>query len=1524
MSATEAEALILGQTLVPEYPQQLAAQTEVVSVTPLAGDMNPGVSPLAVTAEPVIHGIVGAQFGDLEYDVGKSVRWLDFFVDDLFIMDINTGEQRYWVINWAESFPASEHAVSGRNFFYSKSEAALWRKEQFEAAAKVFHYQENDWVLFVDGHEGLSFDNRSLPDDYNAQPFMSWMYREIARAVERGQTAVHLPFFVYLKYSDLQNITYATQADQGGLQMGIPPVSQAASVPWYLPAGWMPRLFQVSALRGDFDWSTLDTPVSTPPTGELSYLDATIGTITTPDPGPLPNRTVMTAKVRISSGFVTQSEYGIAQMQGSGTYGFRWMGFNGGLWYHATSDGFNFRPGTIANTGQVTAAGIVPGAEVTIAMYLNMDNGANQAAGRAYVSFNNGATWTAVGPEVVQAGALPYNIDLSLPLTIGAWSTAQNNRWQGRIYSAELRTGLDPTGVAVAGATMQFPGIVGNYLNVTPVTSVVIPADLEIVTRCVVGTGTGNNNIVVKDGSPRGWRLVATSARVFALNPFLPAAGINSTAIPVANGTMVWVKVTRVATTGLISYYWAADQATEPTSWTALNSGTGTAGAMLDSTTGVAVEVGARSAGSIEPFTGRIARVIVRNGIDASTLRAVFPNVPGNTLSVLGTGVTTNANTMEIVVRVAHPDWDAASSLDAIVWRNQSFILRRSSFRQMQWIVYYGAGLTMTSTVNYAGGIFPNNQLVWLKATLNADNGSGAWVSTIEYNLTNTPVEPTTWTALTGTLTSTPGRVISHNTQNIWLGADDPARNSRWRLARAIIRNGIAGPTVFDFNESNITAIGAASFPATTGGTVVVTQRQPVAFAFPNATGNTLGIANSAGLQITGDIEIVCRIAPTTWAFTGNYRYIFDKWNSGTTSYGIRFNNSLNSLEWLFNGTVGGPLAQQFSYTALMGNAFTDGVPVWLRFRLDVDNGSGSTVLSAEYAPDAATEPTSGWTNIVAPVTRAGLTSIITNTMAPTIYPYPGNLYRLIVRSGFAGTVGADINESNATAGATSFTATTGGTVTVTQTASNVICQVDPRTSWNSIIQGPVLDVDDSLIPNDTVTTFPARTTQTVTVNQTAGQKILQPVASQLLWKFDASEYPGTGTSYTDPRGRAWTLTAANSIHYEPSATDLKVQLISYGYAHWNLQDIPPGQTQVPALSASNDEGWKMRNLLSRIRPISGIGYGDTWLDPTTDPVSYPGPWCVDTTINVDPTLAGTVEEAGHTAPATATAGLRIPLYDHVMRLNLRDGLWYDFGVSGNIPLSWDTTNQVWKPNYTPEEWAALGTEATDVAPPAPSNLSLRLDGTAGTYARTADSPYLDYQYAFTIMAVVALDSWTTGTQTLVGKWGAAGQRSYLWQMINGQMSLLTSRDGTNNATTGLLTDYTLNFAPGQAVAIGVSFTFDITTLQDEIRFWLYDPQTLWSQVGSTKINPNPSSLAMFNSTADLQVGAANGAQLAKGLFRAVSVRSGIGEANTFGGTEVALLRGDLTGNPTYDRYGNVWANQGTGWSYVPMTNAPL
>jgi hypothetical protein len=245
------------------------AETEITVTVPSRLRVTPQVAPMGLkitlTSEPLVYGIVGAPFGDQEFDVGKSVRWLVWFTDKQFILDVNFGEPRFWIVNWSMTFPSSDHTVTGINFFRRPAE---FRKEQFAQADLLYKMDPNGWTLWVDASEGLSFfnDPLALPDDYNLIPFKSFVYREIQRAEDAGRVYAVLPFFVYLKDGVPQNFTYDTPAnDPTGV---IPPVMQAMSQPHYHTgaAFGLKRLIKVSALRDlGFDWTSLDTPVSPSP-----------------------------------------------------------------------------------------------------------------------------------------------------------------------------------------------------------------------------------------------------------------------------------------------------------------------------------------------------------------------------------------------------------------------------------------------------------------------------------------------------------------------------------------------------------------------------------------------------------------------------------------------------------------------------------------------------------------------------------------------------------------------------------------------------------------------------------------------------------------------------------------------------------------------------------------------------------------------------------------------------------------------------------------------------------------------------------------------------------------------------------------------------------------------------------------------------------------------------------------------------------------------------------------------------------
>jgi hypothetical protein len=240
---------------------------------------------------------------------------------------------------------------------------------------------------------------------------------------------------------------------------------------------------------------------------------------------------------------------------------------------------------------------------------------------------------------------------------------------------------------------------------------------------------------------------------------------------------------------------------------------------------------------------------------------------------------------------------------------------------------------------------------------------------------------------------------------------------------------------------------------------------------FPGVTGNYCTVPDAPSFQITGDIEIVARIAPTTWA-SAAVRYFVSKDALAARGWALAVGTA-GSL--LMNWAAG---AMQPVSTPLGG---VNGVPLWVKFTRVAATG----LCSFYSALDSPTEPTT-WT---VRGTATGVTPFGQNTGPLSISgrlddnrePFAGRIARVIVRNGIAGTTVLDVSENNA------------GTMTDT-------------------------------------THFQATSGQTVTVVQTAGNTIVQPQPDTLAWRFDAADYPGTGLTYTDPRSRTWTLSTAGAI----------------------------------------------------------------------------------------------------------------------------------------------------------------------------------------------------------------------------------------------------------------------------------------------------------------------------------------------------------------------------------------------------------
>lgn len=150
-----------------------------------------------------------------------------------------------------------------------------------------------------------------------------------------------------------------------------------------------------------------------------------------------------------------------------------------------------------------------------------------------------------------------------------------------------------------------------------------ITGDIDIAVR--VKIEAGSNGRVACKGYPGVYCFGVTSAVVWSEfnvggGPFYPA----SFAHGVSAGTVAWLRLTRVASSGLVTYYKAADNPGVPPSWTTINSTTSSTGSL---STNAAVLSVSSATGGAEAFETGVYRMVVQNGIGGTTVADFNPNL---------------------------------------------------------------------------------------------------------------------------------------------------------------------------------------------------------------------------------------------------------------------------------------------------------------------------------------------------------------------------------------------------------------------------------------------------------------------------------------------------------------------------------------------------------------------------------------------------------------------------------------------------------------------------------------------------------------------------------------------------------------------------------------------------------------------------------------------------------------------------------------------------------------------------------
>lgn len=216
----------------------------------------------------------------------------------------------------------------------------------------------------------------------------------------------------------------------------------------------------------------------------------------------------------------------------------------------------------------------------------------------------------------------------------------------------------------------------------------------------------------------------------------------------------------------------------------------------------------------------------------------------------------------------------------------------------------------------------------------------------------------------------------------------------------------------------------------------------------PGTAGNYASTPDHASLDVTGDIDLIARVQPSSW---DSDTVLVSKYSSaGARSYMLKTDPTGTgrlALYWSENGT-----AQNIA-TSTAATGFADGQAGWVRATLDVDGGAGGVGRVTFYtSTDGST-----WTPLGATVDAGSApSSIFSGASALEVGSYAagsawllnGRVYRAIVKNGIDGTTVFDADFTDRTVVKepfSTFVEGTGKTVTINRSATGIPATVVDR-----------------------------------------------------------------------------------------------------------------------------------------------------------------------------------------------------------------------------------------------------------------------------------------------------------------------------------------------------------------------------------------------------------------------------------------------------------------------------------------------